>query len=195
MLVKVNKWLGIVAGIAGVLVLTWVLISGYYWYANTFEVSELKPHEIYDQMKRDGPPVAEMTDLDGLDIKLSDYHGKILIVNFWASWCAPCVDEIPSLTKLRDLFKDQLFVVAVSSDQSREDIVAFRKSFPAFGEPNIWIVWDETKGLIKKFGIAKLPESVIFGKDGKAIKKIVGSIDWMSEEAQTFMRESLGQSM
>ncbi len=188
---KSDRWLGIVAGTVGVLLLTWGLIAGYYWYSRTYEVGELKPHEIYDLMKHSGPPVDEMVTLDEHKIQLSSYKGKILIVNFWASWCAPCVDEIPSLTKLRDLFKDQIFVVAVSSDQAKEDITAFRKSFPAFGEPNIVIVWDEKKDFVRQFGIAKLPESIIYGKDGKAIKKIVGSIDWMSEDAQKFMRENL----
>ncbi len=191
---KLQNFKTIFFGLVLVLSLTVLIISGAYWYFDNRGGAALRPHEIYEVMKASGAPVKEFTSVSGETVRVDDFKGKLLIINFWASWCPPCVDEIPSLVKLREKYQDKMHVIAVSSDLSMDDIVAFKKSFPDFGEPNFTIVWDQSKALIQAFGIAKLPETIVIGPNGLAIKKIVGTIDWMSEDAQAFMDQAIGQS-
>jgi thiol-disulfide isomerase/thioredoxin len=129
--------------------------------------------------------------LDGRTLRSSDYAGKILIVNFWASWCGPCVEEVPSLVKLSKAMPDRLRILAISSDTVLEDVHVFLKSFPEFQRPGIDLVFDGGQSLIltKLFGVGRLPESFVFDGQGKMVRKVVGTIDWASEDAIGYLSE------
>ena len=140
-----------------------------------------------------GFPRIKTKTLDGLEVDSLSLQGKILIVNFWASWCEPCVAEIPSLISLVNAFDGKVAVVAISNDDGREDIDAFIKSFPEFKNKNISLVWDETRDLMRQFGIQRLPQSFIVDKKGKLLKSIEGSINWHTPESEAFMKEILSR--
>jgi peroxiredoxin len=133
-------------------------------------------------METEGVPEIALTNIDGKPVKLSDYRGKIVIVNFWASWCNPCVEEFPSMMKLMSQFSNDVVVFAVSEDDNREDIQAFMKAM-GLPKPGFEIVWDEKKENMKAWGVEKVPETFLVGRDGKLIRKVLGIENWANEDA------------
>ena len=143
--------------------------------------------QLIKQMENDGVPDVALSRLDGTSLKLSDLRGKIVIVNFWASWCNPCVEEFPSLVKLVTQFKNDVVVLAVSEDETREDMTAFMKAMklPA---PGIEIVWDEKKESMKTYGVEKIPETFLVDRNGKLIRKVLGIENWANEDAIQYFK-------
>lgn len=138
-------------------------------------------------------PGFEAQTLKGQNIKLSDFKGKVVIVNFWASWCGPCVEEVPSLISLLKTFPNDIALVAISGDSNQEDIDSFMKSFPEMQTlPNSYVIWDSEKKLIPQYQVFRLPESFVVGKDLKLVKKISGTIDWHTEDAIAYMKQLIG---
>ncbi len=98
---------------------------------------------------------------------------------------------MPSLIKLVKEFKGQVELIAISGDSSREDIDVFMKSFPELKEANIRIVYDEDRSLMKKFDIARLPESLVVDPHQKLAKKLTGSIDWYNKDSVAYINTLL----
>lgn len=141
------------------------------------------------QLKEPLPPFTAKA-LDGKEIQLSQFKGKVVVVNFWASWCGPCIEEVPSLIKLLKTFPNDLELIAISGDSNQADIDSFMKSFPEMKTlPNIHVVWDTDKSLSQKYQIYRLPESFLLNKDLKLIKKISGTIDWHTEDAISYIKQ------
>lgn len=136
-------------------------------------------------------PEFSATTIDGRKVQKADYLGHVLIINFWASWCGPCVEEVPSLIRLSKAMEGDLKILALSNDTLKEDVDVFLKSFPEFQRPGIDIVHDGGNALTlsKMFKVFQLPESYVFDSKGKMVRKIVGSINWSSDEAIAFMKD------
>ncbi|MDZ4081692.1 MAG: TlpA disulfide reductase family protein [Bdellovibrionales bacterium] len=129
--------------------------------------------------------------VDGRKIDLSDSSSSkypVVIVNFWASWCPPCAEELPSLLKLVRKFEGKVLILAISEDEDVEKMNSFLKQY---GElPNSFaVIWD--KGFLYKarFRAEKLPESWIFDKDRRLDKKINGYEDWGTPGALQYFKE------
>ena len=130
-----------------------------------------------------GVPAPNFT-LPGLDnkmVSLTDYKGKVVLLNIWATWCPSCVEEMPSMEKLHIELKDEGFeILAVSIDElGAEAVLPFMKkhklNFPAL---------TNTKGAIKSlYQTTGVPESFIIDKDGIIVEKVIGSRDWASPGA------------
>lgn len=145
-----------------------------------------------EQMEKQGVPNFNSKDLDGNAFEWQSLNGKVVILNFWASWCAPCIEEIPSLLKLVKEFNGEVQLVAVSGDSSREDIDVFMKAFPELkNHKDIKMIWDEDRSIMQQFEVSRLPESLVVGKDNKLKKKIVGTIDWYNADSIAYMKELL----
>jgi thiol-disulfide isomerase/thioredoxin len=140
-----------------------------------------------EDMEKAGLPNFEAKDINGNTVRLSDLKGKIVILNFWATWCAPCIEEVPSLIKLVQEYKGQLHLLAISGDSNLEDIKVFLKSFPELKAAHINIIWDEDHSIMKKFAVARLPESFVGSKDLRLAKKIVGTINWYTPDSKAYM--------
>jgi thiol-disulfide isomerase/thioredoxin len=123
-------------------------------------------------------------------ISLTDFKGKILLVNIWATWCAPCVKEFPSMKALVEHFKGEVAILAVSHDKTREDIDSFIASFGGLPEDFV-VVWDKDKKVAKMFGTDVLPETYLLGKDQKLLRKIAGETVWNEPMALEFFKELL----
>lgn len=121
--------------------------------------------------------------LDGGLHSFNESQGKIVIINFWASWCSPCVKEAPSLIDLVKRMNGNLQLIAISGDSNLNDVNAFLSAFPLFDSKNIHFVWDQDRSLMKKFGVDRLPETFIFNSDGLFKRKISGEVDWSSNES------------
>jgi len=127
--------------------------------------------------------------LDGKIVNLSDYRGKVVLVNIWATWCRPCVDEMPSMQKLYEEFKDDDFeILAVSIDKPGAEVVTpfmqkYRLTFPVLLDP---------QGAIKEsYGAIGIPESFIIDRQGLLVKKVIGAADWASPEVFRYVRNLL----
>ncbi len=142
-----------------------------------------------DEMEATGLPDFELKDMDGKSVKLSDFKGHVVILSFWASWCAPCLEEFPSMIELVEKMDGKVHLVAVSQDSAREDIDAFLKSFPKSKHPQIHILWDEKHSIGQQYDAERLPESFVADKNLKLVRKIVGSINWSTPDALSFMKE------
>ncbi len=134
----------------------------------------------------EGFPEVVATDISGREFKLSSLKGKVVIINFWASWCEPCLEEFPSLLKLLEA-KPDVHLVAVSADHTLDDLNVFLRSFKGLeGNDRVHVIWDSDKAIMKQFSVDRLPESYVGNRDLKLVKKIVGSIDWFSEDAKSY---------
>jgi thiol-disulfide isomerase/thioredoxin len=116
-------------------------------------------------------PLFMARDLDGNVISTAAYKGKVLIVNFWATWCPPCREEIPTLVKLQETYKDQMQILSISEDDSSPETV---RAFARQTHINYPIVL-VTREIEDDFGgVPALPTSFLISKDGGIVQKHVG---------------------
>ena len=143
-----------------------------------------------NKMEASGVPDFSLPTLirDG-EFSLESVKGKVILINFWASWCNPCVQEFPSMLKLMERFKDDLVLVAVSTDETKEEAIRFAKTLNVQGA-NVHLLWDPSRKLADQYGVQRIPESYVVGRDGKLIRKIVGVEDWAIPQSFEFF-ESL----
>ena len=122
----------------------------------------------------------ELTDLEKNKINISSLKQKIVLVNFWATWCPPCVKEIPSLLKLREMYEDKIEIIFISVDSKAAKVV------PTFWKKNnfksIKTYEDSKLGLSKKLEVKIMPTTLIFNEGRHEIARIVGYIDWLSAD-------------
>jgi thiol-disulfide isomerase/thioredoxin len=127
------------------------------------------------------PPFTAL-DLDGKTISTDSWRGKVTIVNFWATWCAPCLAEIPDLVALQDRYRDQLQIIGVSQDETGPDMV---RRFAAEHRMNYPIVMS-TPEIEKLFpGVYALPTSFIVDREVQIVAKHVGLLNAETTEAET----------
>lgn len=129
----------------------------------------------------------DLKSLEGKAINQDVFKNKLVIVNFWASWCAPCIEEVPSLVSLTRK-NDEIVILAISGDSQLDDVYAFLKSFPDFAKPPFVQVWAENKKWLELFSVIKLPESYIFNKQGEMVKRISGTINWNTPDSIEYFR-------
>jgi cytochrome c biogenesis protein CcmG, thiol:disulfide interchange protein DsbE len=132
-------------------------------------------------------PKTDLKTLEGKLINLKNFSGKIIIFNFWASWCSPCIEEVPSLVSLVKA-DPNIVIIAVSGDQRKDDIYAFLKSFPNFNKPPVYVVQEGAKEIMEQFKVDKLPESFIFDTKGEMVKKVSGTINWHTPESIEYFK-------
>lgn len=128
---------------------------------------------------RVGKPLADFTlpDLQGRMVQLSALHGKVVFVNLWATWCPPCIEEMPTIQQLYDRLRPQgLEVLAVSLDALGAQVVApfmqsRRLTFPA--------LLDLKSTLQRTYRTTGVPESFIVDRNGLLVEKIIGPRDWV----------------
>lgn len=125
--------------------------------------------------------------LNGELISLSDFKGYVVLVNVWATWCPPCVYEMPSMEKLYQKFKSENFkILAISIDLPGARAVApFMKKHNLTFEALI----DPAGTIQTAYGVYGIPQSFIIDKQGNIIKKIIGPIDWATPEIFRYLRD------
>src|SRR6266404_6418809 len=122
----------------------------------------------------------------GGHVSLSDYKGKVLVLNFWASWCGPCVEELPSLDRFAKTFAGKgVEVVAVSVDDDDKTYQDFLIKHPL----TMKTVRDKEKRTSINYGTFKYPETYIADRNGNLLRKIVGPADWMDERVVAQFQE------
>ncbi len=143
---------------------------GVYIYLNIIDNKTMLPKE--------GLPSFTLIDENGTALKSETFKGKKILVHFWASYCFPCVQEIPKLDKAREeLKKKNIELIAISLDEKPEDVVRFRKKVN-FGFP---VYFDPEFKLVDYFHTTRLPESFLVDENGKTIKSFIGGREWENE--------------
>jgi cytochrome c biogenesis protein CcmG, thiol:disulfide interchange protein DsbE len=130
-----------------------------------------------------GRPAPNFTLTEGSrSLQLSSYRGKVLVLNFWATWCPPCIEEIPSLNQLQREMP-QLVVLAVSVD---EDGDAYRQ-FLSDHRIDFTTIRDPQRRVNAIFGTSRFPESYVIDRDGRIRRKFISAQDWTSPEIMNYL--------
>lgn len=134
---------------------------------------------------RVGKPALDFTIQDGeRKVSLRDFRGQVLILNFWASWCPPCIAETPSLVRLeKQLAGKGVVVLGVSADEDEAAYHAFLKKY----DITFLTVRDPSVKVQHEYGTKLIPESYVIDSQGVLRRKIVNAIDWQSPEITTFL--------
>lgn len=130
-------------------------------------------------------PEFELSDLDGATHRLRDYRGEVIFLNFWASFCAPCRREMPSMERLIREYEDRgLEMLAITFDPNREDAQAFLQEFLPNERSHMTVLWDPESEVGERFGTELLPETYIIDRDGRVIARFVNAYDWTRPEVK-----------
>lgn len=135
-----------------------------------------------------GPAVdARFRDADDREVALSEFRGRVVLLNFWATWCAPCVKEMPSLDRAQAVLAPQVKVIALSLDaaSSRPKVAPFYKSQQI---NHLGIHFDIGRKAFQAFNVIVLPTTVLIGPDGREIGRVQGEADWDSPDALALIR-------
>jgi peroxiredoxin len=126
-------------------------------------------------------PDFTLTDMQGQQVSLSDLKGKVVILNFWATWCPPCREEMPSMEMLYRKYKDQgLVILAVNVEKDGKQLVeAFLQRSP-YTFP---ILLDTQAEVQNRYKVFRFPETFIIDRNGNVVEKVLGAIDWTSGPA------------
>ena len=120
-------------------------------------------------------------DISGKNIDLKNFKDNLIILNFWATWCAPCREEMPSLDLLQSNKKlSNLKIFPINIGQ--EDINKSKDFFKELKIKNLDIYFDPTVNLAKKFSLRGLPTTILFNKEGKEFARIIGSINFTEDK-------------
>ncbi len=130
-------------------------------------------------------PYFELQSINGNRRTLKDYKGKVILINFWASWCGPCNEEAPSLEAMYNKLKNEgVTVVSISIDNNAANAESFVKkysiTFPVLFDP------DET--VAASYGLTGVPETFILTPDYKLLKHVIGPLDWTSYDVINYLK-------
>jgi peroxiredoxin len=139
------------------------------------------------------PPVDfNLLDLNGKRVILSDFKGKIVFLNFWATWCPPCREEMPSMQKLYIRFKDKDFdMVAVSLNEPASVVKKFFKDYNL----TFTALLDSDGELMTPYGIRAIPTTYIIDRDGAIIGKAFGPRKWNSKQAIALLEHLINNTL
>ncbi|MBB6425836.1 TlpA disulfide reductase family protein [Sphingopyxis sp. JAI128] len=137
--------------------------------------------------KGEAAPQAAFSGPDDAAVSLAAFRGKPLLVNLWATWCAPCVAEMPTLDALAASSKDRMTVIAVAQDLQGAEVVDpwFQKAGLTALQPYL----DPENGLLDAANSA-LPTSIYYDAEGREIWRVIGAIDWQGAEAKALLAEA-----
>ena len=130
---------------------------------------------------------------DGSDLTFADFQGKYLLVNFWATWCAPCREEMPHLAELQAEFGGDDFVVLTIAS-GRNPRPAMEAFFAEIGVENLPLHTDANSALSRDMGVLSLPVTVILDRQGNEIARLTGGADWASDAAKSIISALLAPS-
>ena len=151
--------------------LIWILLLALLVAQWSAYAQELKPW-------RGGPaPALALSTADGSIVNLADLRGKVVLVNFWATWCEPCRDEMPSLARLQSQMAGMPFaVLTVNMGESEPKVAAFLDQFKL----DLKVLFDRDSGATKRWKVGLLPATFVIGPDGRIRYSLLGEAAWDS---------------
>ncbi|SHH62616.1 TlpA family protein disulfide reductase [Marivita hallyeonensis] len=158
--------------------------------AEAMRQGDMKKLTFHSEAQQAG--TAEFTTFEGEPVSLADYHGKWVLLNFWATWCAPCRKEMPMLSELQTEFGGEDFEV-VTIATGRNPPPAMKTFFDEIGVGNLPLHRDPKSGLAREMGVLGLPITVILNPEGQEVARLRGDADWASDNAKAILRTILGR--
>lgn len=134
-------------------------------------------------------PADGFLDPAGKPVTLAAFKGRPVLVNLWATWCGPCVAEMPTLDRIAERSGDKLKVLTVSQDRAGVDI---GKTFDKGGFKRLERYRDPESKLGFAFATGMLPTTVLYDADGKEVWRVIGAMDWNGPRANTLLAEFIG---
>jgi thiol-disulfide isomerase/thioredoxin len=129
---------------------------------------------------------------NGDDVRLADFAGKVVLVNFWATWCGPCRREMPALDRLQAMLGGNDFqVLAISLDRKGAPVA--RKFMDEVAARHLPLFVDPKSRLSRAMGALGLPTSMLLDRAGRVVGRLVGPAEWDSQEAQTLIRHLIDE--
>ena len=128
--------------------------------------------------------------MDGSEISLADYQGKVVVLNFWATWCAPCLKEMPDLEELWAGSDGKVVVLAISMGETDEKIRKFLEKHP-FRFP---VIADTDMKVVQLYGVKNLPITYLIDPDGAIIGRALGPRNWAKPELVEFLKSRTARS-
>lgn len=131
------------------------------------------------------PPFA-LRDLDGKLHRLSDFTGRVLVVNFWASWCVPCREELPSMNRAASRLRQAPVTwLAVNVAEDRQAVTAFRTDFPI----DFTVLLDRSGEMSQSWQVIAMPTTFVVDREGRIVHKIVGKREWDDDKHLQMLRD------
>jgi len=153
------------------------------------EIPELS-HKLTRLDKPFEPENFTLQDMDGESHALHDYRGKVVLINFWGTWCPPCIREMPSLERLYQNLRDKPFIVlAVNQWEDQDHVFAFMGQLDVF--PTFPVLFDPDSRVSEAFGVKGLPTSYVLDKQGRVIYRAQGGREFDHPEIERMIRELL----
>ncbi|UCH74193.1 MAG: TlpA family protein disulfide reductase [Rhodospirillales bacterium] len=139
------------------------------------------------------PPPFQFLDAGGRTVTLADFRGKVLLLNLWATWCAPCIREMPALDRLQaKLGKEEFLIVPISLDkEGRPAVEAF---YERLGLRHLEIYLDPTMSIEAAFPVDVLPANFLVDREGRVTGFLRSYVDWEAPEAEAMIRGLLSAS-
>lgn len=191
---RILKWSLWGVGLAGVAAVVYIMAQASFQSAGTGDLKHLAKGEMAKLARPAdaGPaPATTFYDVNGAPKRLADFRGKVVVMNIWATWCAPCVIEMPTLAKLAAEYKGRpVEVAAVSIDRvdARDKAKAFiaqHAPLAFYNDPNAKMPFSLTPAA------GGVPTTVIYGKDGTEFARLSGDADWSGRDAKAVVDAAL----
>lgn len=115
-------------------------------------------------------------DLEGNQVQLDDFNGKKVILHYWATWCKPCIEELPALARVEPKLEDENYVLLLVSEHSVDEIQAFKE------KKNFDFEYIRYEGALSELNIYALPTTIIYNEKGDKVEELSGRMDWDSEQ-------------
>jgi len=133
-------------------------------------------------------PVPEAVLLDGDDGEhsLAEYRGRIVVLNFWATWCAPCLAEMPALDALQEALGTEDFAV-VPVATGRNPVEAIARFYAEAGIENLPVLRDPRQQFARDMGVLGLPMTILLNRDGQEVARLIGDAEWNSASARAIL--------
>ncbi len=133
--------------------------------------------------------------IDGREVSITDFRGRVVILNFWATWCSTCVVEMPDILDLVDGFGGSVVFLAISSDTKLEHIARFingsdKRVQDLFKSEDVYVSLDSNGAITRDiFMTQRYPETIIIAPNGGMVRKIVGEFEWSGSEIKIYLRQ------
>jgi thiol-disulfide isomerase/thioredoxin len=156
-----------------------------------FKVGKMEKLDV----RKDPPiqPIESFQGPDGTPTTLAAFKGKVVLVNLWATWCAPCIMEMPTLAKLQSKFGGEDFMVIAVSVDKDDTKEAAKVQLAELSKGALSFFHDPKMAIVYPMQARGFPTSVLYDRDGKEIARLAGEADWNSPEAHSLIQAALSQ--
>lgn len=187
--------LGIVA-LLSYLVVGGIFVFGFAWALRpAIEAQKNAPcRNMRPEPRVGAAPDFTVQDLQGNEVSLADLRGKFVVLNFWATWCEPCITEWPQVSLLAERLaeRDDVVVVAMSIDEKREEIEPFLQRM-SLQNTGVKVLWDPTQSVQKSYGTEQIPDTYFIDEDGQLVDAFINVRPWGSPDALSCLDSVVGR--